>query len=52
MWVFSTTPPNLSLIGLLTTEIYYWIGITGNTDTQTHRQTNTHTESESDTIPI
>ena len=35
----------MSLIGLLTTEIHYWTGITG----YTHRQT--HTETESDPLP-
>ena len=52
MWVFSTSPSNLNLIGQLTTEIYYWTGITGNTDTQTDTHTHTHTHSESDTLPI
>ena len=42
MWVYSTSPPNLSLIGLLTTDIYYQTGITG----QIHRQTDTQTESD------
>ena len=46
MWVSSTSPPNLSLIGLLTTDIYYRTGITGNTDTQTDTQT------ETDVLPI
>ena len=46
MWVSSTSPPNLSLISPLTTEIYYWTGITGNA----HRQT--HTETEFDPLPI
>ena len=45
---------SLSLIGPLTTEIYYQTGITGNTDTHTDTQTDrqTHTETESDTLPI
>ena len=42
MWVSLTSPPNLSLIGPLTTKIYYQTGITGNTDTLT----------ESDNLPI
>ena len=42
MWVSSFSPPNLSLIGPLTTEIYYQTGIPGNTDKQT----------ESDTLPL
>ena len=50
MWVFSNSPPNLSLISSLTTEIYRRIEITGNTDTQTH--TETHTQPESDTLPM
>ena len=37
MWVSSTAPPNLSLIGLLTTEIYQRTGFSGNTDTQTDK---------------
>ena len=52
MSVSSTFPPNLSLIGPLTTEIYYRTGITGNhrqTNTETDRQT--QTETESDTLP-
>ena len=35
MWVYSVSPPSLSLIGPLTTEIYYWTGITTQTDRQT-----------------
>ena len=44
-WIIETwasSPPNLSLIGPLTAEIYYRTGITGNTDTQT----------QSDILPI
>ena len=45
MLVLSMSPSNLSLTGPLTTEIYYWIVIAGNTrhtqtdktDRQTHR---------------
>ena len=37
MWVSFISQPRLSLIGLLTTEIYYRTGTTGNTKTQTHR---------------
>ena len=44
MWVSSISLPNLSLIGLLTTEIYYRSGNAGQTDTNTH--------TESDTLPI
>ena len=43
MWVSSTSPPNLSLIASLTMEIYYQTG-------HTYRQT--HTETESDTLPV
>ena len=32
MWVSSMSPSSLSLIGSLTTEIYYRTGVTGNTD--------------------
>ena len=39
MLVSSTSPPNLSLIDLLITEIYYRTGIAGNTDTQTESDT-------------
>ena len=46
MWLSCTSPQNLNLIGLLTTEIYYRTGITGKTDRQTDIQT------ESDTLPI
>ena len=42
MWVFSTSPSDLSLIGPLTTEVYYRIGITRNTKTQKHKNTDTH----------
>ena len=42
MWVSSTSPLNLSLIGPLTTEIYYWTGITGITNIYTDRRTETH----------
>ena len=54
MWVFSTSLPNLSLICLLTTEIYYLTGITGNTDRQTDRHTDryTDTQTESDILPL
>ena len=38
MWVYSIFPPNLSLIGPLTMEIYYKTGIAG-TDTQTDTHT-------------
>ena len=44
MWVSSNFPPKLSLIGPLTTEIYYRTGINGNI--QIDRQT------KSDTLPI
>ena len=44
MWASSVSPSNLSLIGLSTTEIYNRTGITGNTDRQTHRQTDIHTD--------
>ena len=43
MWVFSTSPTNLSFIGSLTTEIYYRAGITGKTDTHTHTHTHSQT---------
>ena len=43
MWVYSTSPPSLSLMGSLTTEIYYRTGITGNTNTNIHTHTRTHT---------
>ena len=43
MWVFSTFPPYLSLIGPLTTEIYDRTGITGNTKIHTDTQTETDT---------
>ena len=46
MLLTSISPPNLSLIGSLTTEIYYQTGITGNTDRQTDRQTDRHTHTE------
>ena len=46
MCVSSTSPPNVSLIGSLTTEIY-WTGITGQTDTQTY----TYIQTETDTFP-
>ena len=41
MLVSSTSPTNLSLIGSLTTEIYYRTGITGKTRTQTATHTQT-----------
>ena len=44
MCVSSTFPPNLSLINLLKTEIYYRTGITGNTDRHAHRHTDRHTD--------
>ena len=44
IWVSSIFLPNLSLIGPLTTDIYYRTEITG--------QTNTHIENKSDTLPI
>ena len=47
MLVFSTSLPNLRLIVPLTAKIYNRTGIT-----VTHRQTNTHNQSESDTLPI
>ena len=40
------SPQGLNLIDPLTTEIDYWTGFTGNTNTQTDRQT------ETDTLPI
>ena len=40
---FSISSPNENLIGLLTMEIYYRTGITGNADTQTHIQTESDT---------
>ena len=43
MWKSSISPSNLSLIGQLTSEIYYRTGITGKTDK--------HTETESDSLP-
>ena len=43
-WYLLFQTPSLSLIGPLTTEIYYRTGITGNTGT--------HIETESDTLPI
>ena len=46
MWVPSISPPNLSLIGQLRTEIYHQTEITGNAHIQTH------TETESDILPI
>ena len=46
MWIPSISPPNLSLISPLTTEIYHRTEITANN----HRQT--HTKTESDTLPI
>ena len=54
MWVSSTSPQILSLIGTLTMEIYYRAGITGNTDRQTDRHTHrdTHTERERDTYRL
>ena len=40
MWVYSYfSLPSLSLIGPLTTEIYYRTGITGNTERHTHTHT-------------
>ena len=38
MWVYSISAPTLSLIGSLTTEIYYWTEKNGNKHTQTHTQ--------------
>ena len=46
MWVSSTSPLNLSLIGSPTTEIYLRTGFSGNTDGHTQTQT------ESDSLPI
>ena len=46
MWVPSISPPTLSLIGLLTTEIYHRTEITGNA------LTDIHTDTESDILPI
>ena len=43
MWVSSNSLLNLSLIGLLTMEIYYQIEKTGNTHRQTDTHTHTHT---------
>ena len=43
MWVYSISPPSLSLTGSLTTEIYY----------RTEKKTgNTHTQTENDTLSI
>ena len=46
MWVYSISPPSLSLIGSLTTEIYYRTEKKNwkhrQTDTSTHTHTNTH----------
>ena len=39
MWVSSTLPPNLTLIGSLTREIDYRTGIARKTHTQTDRHT-------------
>ena len=45
MQVYFISPPSLNLIGLLTTEIYYWTEKTiGNADT--------NSETETDTLPI
>ena len=56
MLVPSISPPNLSLIGPLTTQIYYLTGITV-THRQAHRHTlethtdsQTHSQTESDTL--
>ena len=52
----SISPLNLSLIGPLTTEIYYPTRLAGQTDAQIDRQTHTHThthihsQTESDTL--
>ena len=47
MWVSSIYPPNLSLIGPITTEIYYW-------REKNWKHTNTHTDTqiETDTFPL
>ena len=49
MWVYSISPPSLSSIVLLTTEIGYIIG-QESLETQKHRQTNT--QNETNTLPI
>ena len=46
MWIPSIAPPNLSLIGSLTMEIYYRTEITG----IAHRQT--YTQTEFDIFPV
>ena len=42
MWVYSISPPNLSLIGPLTKEIYYIGPELLETQTNTHKQKRTH----------
>ena len=46
MWISFTSLPNESLVGSLTTEIYYRTGIAGKTHLQTDRHIHTHRERE------
>ena len=58
MWVFSISPLNLILIGLLATEMVRQESLETHTQTDTHTNTHTHThthtnkQTESDTHPM
>ena len=52
MCISSTSPQNVSLIGPLTTEIYYRTRILEQTDRHTQTDTQTDTQTESYTFPI
>ena len=67
MWIYSISPPSLSLIGALTTEIYFqtkksWRHLQTHNYIHTHKYMHTHTrtyrereterKTETDTLPI